>query len=335
MPAILPLGRTTFADANGTPLAAGSVAFYVPGTTTPKTTWQDSGGTIVNTDPVVLDGAGAASIWGSGSYRQVVQNAAGVTIWDQIVSSGDISAAMLPVVEAATLAAAQAAMGVPSIDQIRNMLVFTPTGATLNGASIAWTNGGNWTVPAGVTRARVQVWGAGGGGGGAANISGAAGSGGCGGGYAEGLFTFTPGQIIAVTSGAGGLAGTTSSNGGAGGTSSVGAIISATGGGGGYVALGGSPSTGLGVGGVGIGGSFQMAGQIAALGVLLPGGGSNYIMGYGGSSYASSYGALIIVAASNGPVIGNAGYSPGQGASGGFYGAIGGVGANGLIIVEY
>ena len=86
MTSILPFGKQTFTAANGTPLALGTVAYYVPSTTTPKTTWQDAGGTTPNANPVVLDAYGQAIIWGSGSYRQVVKDAAGNTIWDQVVS---------------------------------------------------------------------------------------------------------------------------------------------------------------------------------------------------------------------------------------------------------
>lgn len=84
---ILPNAKTQFFDANGTPLALGSVYFYVaPNTTTFKDTWQDSGATIANVNPVPLDAAGEALIWGSGLYRQLVKDAAGNTIWDQITS---------------------------------------------------------------------------------------------------------------------------------------------------------------------------------------------------------------------------------------------------------
>jgi hypothetical protein len=94
MATLLPNGKQTFVDANGNPVVAGSVYFYIPGTTTAKNTWQDSGQTILNTNPVVLDSAGRAIIYGSGSYRQVVKDSLGNTIWDQVTadtSSGSSS----------------------------------------------------------------------------------------------------------------------------------------------------------------------------------------------------------------------------------------------------
>lgn len=69
---LLPPGKQTFTNSNGTPLAAGRVGFYVPGTLTPKTTWQDANRSVANTNPVVLDSAGRAIIYGTGCYRQIV-----------------------------------------------------------------------------------------------------------------------------------------------------------------------------------------------------------------------------------------------------------------------
>lgn len=68
-------------------LAGGSVTFYVPSTTTPKSTWQDAGEVTLNPNPVPLDGNGCASIFGVGSYRQIVKDNIGNTVWDQTVAS--------------------------------------------------------------------------------------------------------------------------------------------------------------------------------------------------------------------------------------------------------
>lgn len=84
---ILPNAKTTFVDQNGKPLTSGTVDFYVPGTSTRKTTWQDSSQAVPNTNPVVLDAAGRAQIWGDGAYRQVVKDRNGNLIWDQVTSS--------------------------------------------------------------------------------------------------------------------------------------------------------------------------------------------------------------------------------------------------------
>ena len=61
-----------------------------------------------------------------------------------------------------------------------------------------------WTVPAGVTSVKVEVWGGGGGGGGAA---GGAGQGGGGGAYEIKTFTVNPGDNYTLTIGSGGVGG--------------------------------------------------------------------------------------------------------------------------------
>jgi hypothetical protein len=84
---ILPQGKTQFLDNNGKPLTSGTVDFYIPSTTTRKTTWQNSAETVANSNPVVLDAGGRAIIYGDGSYRQVVKDRLGNIIWDQVTSS--------------------------------------------------------------------------------------------------------------------------------------------------------------------------------------------------------------------------------------------------------
>jgi len=82
---LLQNGKQAFTDANGRPLAGGRVYFYVPATSTPKDTWQDAAQTILNTNPIILDARGEASIYGAGSYRQVLRDASLVQIWDAYI----------------------------------------------------------------------------------------------------------------------------------------------------------------------------------------------------------------------------------------------------------
>ncbi|MDR7006093.1 glycosyl hydrolase family 28-related protein [Paraburkholderia strydomiana] len=86
---IIPNAKSQFIDQNGLPLASGTVGFYYPGTLNPKPTYQDAAGTIANTNPVTLDSRGQALIWGSGVYRQIVKDASGVTIWDQVTEDSN------------------------------------------------------------------------------------------------------------------------------------------------------------------------------------------------------------------------------------------------------
>jgi hypothetical protein len=98
-------------DANGHPYAGGTINTYVPSTTTPKTTWADAGATAANTNPIVLDAAGRADVFGDGLYRLVIRDAGGAQIFDGLASSLS-STAMAPVLDAATLASARDEMGV-------------------------------------------------------------------------------------------------------------------------------------------------------------------------------------------------------------------------------
>lgn len=86
MTQLIPNGKQQFVDINGRPLVGGKVYFYSVGTSTPKNTYQDVGETILNTNPVIIDARGQASIYGSGRYRQVVRDVFGVTIWDQVIA---------------------------------------------------------------------------------------------------------------------------------------------------------------------------------------------------------------------------------------------------------
>lgn len=111
MLAILPPPLIQMVDANGKPLAGANIYTFVPGTSTPKTTWTDDTGTTPNTNPIVLDMAGRAGVFGDGLYRFQVFDAEGNLVYDAITSSL-VSQAMAPVVIAADLATARAAMGV-------------------------------------------------------------------------------------------------------------------------------------------------------------------------------------------------------------------------------
>jgi hypothetical protein len=69
-----------FFDDNGDPLSGGKIYTYAAGTTTPKATYTAADGLTPNANPVILDAAGRAAIWISGSYKIVVKTSADVTI---------------------------------------------------------------------------------------------------------------------------------------------------------------------------------------------------------------------------------------------------------------
>lgn len=86
---LLPNAKQQFFTPQGIPAAAGTVDMYVPSTTTRKTTWKSSSETVgnQNTNPVLLDAGGYATIYGDGQYRQVVKDVDGNTIWDAVTAS--------------------------------------------------------------------------------------------------------------------------------------------------------------------------------------------------------------------------------------------------------
>lgn len=94
---LLPNAVQQYLDQNGNPVSAGTVDYYIPSTTTRKTTWSSSTESVgtQNPNPVLLsaggfpqNGAGAvAGTYGDGLYRQVVKDQDGNTIWDLVTSS--------------------------------------------------------------------------------------------------------------------------------------------------------------------------------------------------------------------------------------------------------
>jgi microcystin-dependent protein len=94
---LLQMGVQQFFDANGNPLSLGKVYTYIPGTTTNKTTWQDSGEVNANTNPITLNAAGYANtatqaIYGQGTYRLIVKDQNNNLIWDAVTQPGGVSA---------------------------------------------------------------------------------------------------------------------------------------------------------------------------------------------------------------------------------------------------
>ena len=123
MATLLPPAALQFCDANGNPYAGGTLMTLVPGTTTPKQTWQDAGETVLNGNPVTLDSAGRCTLYGDGQYRTQLYDALGNLVFDKLTNSTvdtvptavTVSAAMNGFVNAASLAAAAALLGVRQV----------------------------------------------------------------------------------------------------------------------------------------------------------------------------------------------------------------------------
>jgi hypothetical protein len=114
MTQLVPAGKIQFIDINGKPLVGGKVFFYEVNTNTPKDTWQDFPATVLNINPVILDARGQASIYGTGAYRQVVQDATGVQISDQIIPD-----LLKAVTDATAFLNANSTIEVPNIAALR------------------------------------------------------------------------------------------------------------------------------------------------------------------------------------------------------------------------
>lgn len=75
--------RPQYLDGSGDPVASGTLTFYEPGTTTPKTTYSDVNLSTANANPLSLDADGRCpSVFFDGSARVILKNSSGTTIWD-------------------------------------------------------------------------------------------------------------------------------------------------------------------------------------------------------------------------------------------------------------
>jgi hypothetical protein len=149
MVSLIQLPELQLIDANGNPIVAAAIHTYIPTTTTPKTTWSNSGGTVANANPVITDAAGRCIIYGNGSYRLLINDAAGNLVYDQVTGTGTGATTF------ATIAALRAGSG--SAGQLAYVLGYTAAGDGGQGtfyaaASSDADNGGTIIVDAAGTR---------------------------------------------------------------------------------------------------------------------------------------------------------------------------------------
>ena len=92
IPAAVPFPQPEiqYLDSAGIPLAGSKLCSYIAGTTTPLATYTDSTAGTPNTNPIILDSYGRASVWvGSGLYKFVLRTGGtgscsdGVVQWTQ------------------------------------------------------------------------------------------------------------------------------------------------------------------------------------------------------------------------------------------------------------
>lgn len=74
--------KLQFFDANGVPLSGGKLYTYAAGTTTPLASYTDESGATPNTNPIILDSRGEASVWlGTDEYKIKLTNSSDVEVW--------------------------------------------------------------------------------------------------------------------------------------------------------------------------------------------------------------------------------------------------------------
>jgi hypothetical protein len=80
---LLPNGKQQYFTTAGLPAVGYKVATFAAGTSTPQTTWQDALKVAQQTNPIILDGRGEASIFWDGAYKVQLQDSTGAVIWTQ------------------------------------------------------------------------------------------------------------------------------------------------------------------------------------------------------------------------------------------------------------
>jgi microcystin-dependent protein len=82
MSVLSPAAKLQFTDITGAPLVGGFLYTYAAGTTTPLATYTDSSGTSLNSNPVVLNARGEASVWlGANTYKFKLTDSNNTEIW--------------------------------------------------------------------------------------------------------------------------------------------------------------------------------------------------------------------------------------------------------------
>jgi parallel beta-helix repeat protein len=82
MPSLMPNGKQQyFFPGTPLPLVGGKLYTYAAGTSALKPTYQDAAGTTPNANPITLDSSGSALIFWDGSYKMVLKDALGNTVY--------------------------------------------------------------------------------------------------------------------------------------------------------------------------------------------------------------------------------------------------------------
>jgi len=150
MTTLTPTPKQQIFGTDGTPLVGGKIYTYSAGTTTPLATYTNSGGGTANTNPIILDSLGQASIWLTlaSSYKFSVYTSADVLLYtvDNITAPIDyLTLASPPPIGNTT----------PNTGAFTTLTATTATvsGVTTTG-TLTFSGGGSMTKP---SQAGIQV----------------------------------------------------------------------------------------------------------------------------------------------------------------------------------
>jgi hypothetical protein len=104
MAQILPTGRQLYLNNAGLPAVGGRLFTYRAGTTIPKDTWSNAAGTALNSNPIILDARGEASVFWDGAYNVALYDVGSNLLWTQddittaanAFASGSTGSAFIP-----------------------------------------------------------------------------------------------------------------------------------------------------------------------------------------------------------------------------------------------
>lgn len=163
MPVLYTPHFVQFFDDNGDPLSGGKLYTYAAGTTTLKATYTTAAGTIENANPIVLDSAGRAALFISGSYKFTLTDSSDVLIrtTDNVTAftaTGEASSAYFEAFSgdgSTTVFTTSQDLGTDE----KLIMVYVDNGLqehVTNGTfatDTGWTKGAGWTIGSGVATA--------------------------------------------------------------------------------------------------------------------------------------------------------------------------------------
>ena len=162
--ALMPMPRQCFNDnlSAGQPLAGGKIFSYQAGTSIQQATFTDATGLSQNTNPVVLDAGGCASIWltSGQSYRFVAQNAAGAQEWvtDQVSGLATTSAAFAQASTTVSFSATPTFTATAQQQLFKITLTGNVTSSTLTMSGVSAPSIVNFEITQDATGGRTFVW---------------------------------------------------------------------------------------------------------------------------------------------------------------------------------